>query len=121
PGPPVSTPPEPRIIAGHGMVKEEPQACAEGAERCSAGPHGRDIAVSIRTPLGNRPSSPHRPSTADPRLSTARARNPQSSAELSPILSTAGENHSRVVPRSWRRAGAHRGRGGPDGPPAPAP
>src|SRR5699024_1396470 len=101
------------IAAGHGFVKGEPQAVREergAALHLVAGPWDRGEHPHA---LEDRPVPPHRPSTADPRLSTARAHNPQSSAELSPILSTAGENHSRVVPRTCRGAGALRGRGGP--------
>ena len=41
---------------------------------------------------------PHCPSTAHRQLSTARARHPQCSSELSTSRSTAGENHTGVVP-----------------------
>ena len=54
---------------------------------------------------------PHCPSTARRQLSTARALHPQCSSELSTSRSTAGENHTGVVPSvSWQGSRARPGR-----------
>src|SRR5699024_5742543 len=111
--PPLGDPMGSCITAGHGFVKGEPQTVREergAALHLVAGPWDRgEHPHAARGPAGSSPPSVH---SRSPVIHSESAQSPIV-PELSPILSTAGENHSRVVPRTRRGAGAPRGRGGP--------